>query len=85
MSTIDKLLIRGIRSFDPKGDETVKFYTPLTLIVGHNGSGKTVRRGEFGEKCAFLKRLGPRCRPSSNASSTSRLAIYRPTVKVEPS
>lgn len=42
MSSIEKLLIRGVRSFDPKHEEVVAFYTPLTLIVGHNGSGKTV-------------------------------------------
>ncbi|KAI4153552.1 MAG: hypothetical protein LQ340_002254 [Diploschistes diacapsis] len=47
MSTIKKLLIRGIRSFDIGSDrdgrhgETIAFETPLTLIVGSNGSGKT--------------------------------------------
>ncbi|KNC96521.1 rad50 [Spizellomyces punctatus DAOM BR117] len=41
MSQIDKLLIRGIRSFDPKGPSVIEFYTPLTIIVGHNGAGKT--------------------------------------------
>ena len=44
MSQIEKLLIRGVRSFDPHKEETVQFYTPLTLIVGHNGSGKTVSK-----------------------------------------
>ncbi|ORY00835.1 hypothetical protein K493DRAFT_323586 [Basidiobolus meristosporus CBS 931.73] len=42
MSSIEKLLIRGIRSFDPQGTNVIEFYTPLTIIVGHNGSGKTV-------------------------------------------
>lgn len=32
-----------IRSFGPKQGETIIFNTPLTLIVGWNGSGKTVR------------------------------------------
>ncbi|KAI9892752.1 MAG: DNA repair protein rad50 [Vezdaea aestivalis] len=31
----------GIRSFDNTHQETISFQTPLTLIVGHNGSGKT--------------------------------------------
>lgn len=45
MSKIEKLLIRGIRSFNPDvyaEDNVITFLTPLTLIVGPNGSGKTV-------------------------------------------
>ena len=41
MSSIDKLLIRGIRSFSPHQENVIEFYTPLTIIVGHNGAGKT--------------------------------------------
>ncbi|KAI8914853.1 AAA domain-containing protein [Powellomyces hirtus] len=41
MSQIDKLLIRGIRSFDPNVANVIEFYTPLTIIIGHNGAGKT--------------------------------------------
>ncbi|PHH54495.1 DNA repair protein RAD50 [Ceratocystis fimbriata CBS 114723] len=41
MSKIDKLSIQGIRSFSPASRETIQFNTPLTLIVGYNGSGKT--------------------------------------------
>ncbi|KAL6590090.1 hypothetical protein U3516DRAFT_652193 [Neocallimastix sp. 'constans'] len=44
MSKIEKLLIRGIRSFNPdvySEDNVITFLTPLTLIVGPNGSGKT--------------------------------------------
>jgi DNA repair protein RAD50 len=41
MSRIDKLSIVGVRAFDPMGRETLAFETPLTLIVGFNGSGKT--------------------------------------------
>ncbi|BFZ64098.1 DNA repair protein rad50 [Saitoella coloradoensis] len=41
MSSIDKLSIMGVRSFDNQVRETIQFYSPLTLIVGHNGSGKT--------------------------------------------
>lgn len=42
MSKIDKLSIRGIRSFDPGQEVKIEFFTPLTLIQGQNGSGKTV-------------------------------------------
>lgn len=41
MSQIHKLAILGVRSFGPREAEVIKFSTPLTLIVGHNGSGKT--------------------------------------------
>ncbi|DBB04466.1 hypothetical protein WJX77_008210 [Trebouxia sp. C0004] len=41
MCTIDKMLIKGIRSFSPDNQNVVEFYKPLTLIVGHNGAGKT--------------------------------------------
>ncbi|KAJ1971530.1 DNA repair protein rad50 [Dimargaris xerosporica] len=41
MASIDKLMIRGIRSFNPDEACVIEFYTPLTIIVGHNGSGKT--------------------------------------------
>ncbi|KAG0143588.1 hypothetical protein CROQUDRAFT_109076 [Cronartium quercuum f. sp. fusiforme G11] len=41
MSTIDKIAIRGIRSFDHEKMAVMQFYSPLTVIVGHNGSGKT--------------------------------------------
>ncbi|KAG0001982.1 DNA repair protein rad50 [Entomortierella chlamydospora] len=37
------ILIRGVRSFESESGEaaTITFYSPLTLITGHNGSGKT--------------------------------------------
>lgn len=41
MSRIDKLSISGVRSFSPSVREAIQFNTPLTLIVGYNGSGKT--------------------------------------------
>ncbi|KAM0751848.1 hypothetical protein T439DRAFT_220597 [Meredithblackwellia eburnea MCA 4105] len=41
MSSLDKLAIRGIRSFDSNEIAVIQFFTPLTVIVGHNGSGKT--------------------------------------------
>ena len=41
MSKVEKLSILGVRSFDNARSETIAFHTPLTLIVGLNGSGKT--------------------------------------------
>eukprot|EP00741_Cyanophora_paradoxa_P007128 tig00001093_g6899.t1 len=41
MATVDKLLIKGIRSFSPHNESVIEFYKPLTLIVGPNGAGKT--------------------------------------------
>lgn len=41
MSSLDKLAIRGIRSFDDKQISVIEFFNPVTVIVGHNGSGKT--------------------------------------------
>ena len=41
MSTLNKLAIRGIRSFDDKHITIIEFFSPVTVIVGHNGSGKT--------------------------------------------
>ncbi|KZS93551.1 hypothetical protein SISNIDRAFT_85535 [Sistotremastrum niveocremeum HHB9708] len=41
MSSLDKLAIRGIRSFDDKSISVIEFFNPVTVIVGHNGSGKT--------------------------------------------
>ena len=43
MSTVDKMLIKGIRSFDPENKNVITFFRPLTLIVGSNGAGKTVK------------------------------------------
>ena len=39
---VDKMLIKGIRSFSPDNQIPIEFYKPLTLIVGQNGAGKTV-------------------------------------------
>jgi len=35
------MCIKGIRAFSPDNEEKITFYKPLTLIVGHNGAGKT--------------------------------------------
>lgn len=47
MASLEKLLIRGIRSFDDKQASVIEFYTPVTVIVGHNGSGKTVSNHSY--------------------------------------
>nr|BAB21523.1 UVS6 [Neurospora crassa] len=41
MSKLEKMSILGVRSFGPRHPEAIAFNTPLTLIVGYNGSGKT--------------------------------------------
>ncbi|GHJ86488.1 hypothetical protein NliqN6_2890 [Naganishia liquefaciens] len=41
LSSLDKLAIRGIRSFDDKSMNVIQFYSPVTVIVGVNGTGKT--------------------------------------------
>ncbi|KAF7703826.1 DNA repair protein RAD50 [Cucumispora dikerogammari] len=41
MSAIQKLEISGIRSYKPGTKQILNFYSPLTLIIGPNGSGKT--------------------------------------------
>ncbi|KAF9979026.1 DNA repair protein rad50 [Actinomortierella ambigua] len=41
MSSIQTLLMRGIRSYDPDGTETIEFLSPVTLVTGANGSGKS--------------------------------------------
>ncbi|XP_054153853.1 DNA repair protein RAD50-like [Oppia nitens] len=40
MAHLDKLMIQGIRSFNPDEAQSIKFY-PLTVILGPNGAGKT--------------------------------------------
>ena len=41
MSYLNRVGIRGIRSFDPNKEAVIKFQRPLTVIVGENGCGKT--------------------------------------------
>jgi len=41
MACIEKLAIRGIRAFSPEREQAIEFQTPLTMIVGANGCGKT--------------------------------------------
>ena len=41
MTTLTKLGVQGIRSFSSERMESLEFERPVTLIVGHNGAGKT--------------------------------------------
>ena len=41
MTTLIKLGIQGVRSFNPDTPEILEFEKPVTLIVGQNGAGKT--------------------------------------------
>eukprot|EP01071_Lankesteria_metandrocarpae_P014074 Lankesteria_metandrocarpae@DN8078_c0_g1_i1.p1 len=41
MATVERLGIIGVRSFSPDTMEVLPCDKPLTLIVGHNGAGKT--------------------------------------------
>ncbi|WUR04171.1 DNA repair protein RAD50 [Vairimorpha necatrix] len=41
MTILKKLVIKGIRSYNPNKEQTIDFQTPLTLIIGQNGTGKT--------------------------------------------
>lgn len=41
MSGISKLKIKGIRAFSEEYPAAIEMQSPLTLIVGHNGTGKT--------------------------------------------
>ena len=43
MAEIKKLQIQGIRSFGPSQEDrqNIEFSSPLTLILGQNGCGKT--------------------------------------------
>jgi hypothetical protein len=45
MASIGKLSVQGVRSFDPGAAQVIAFDKPLTVILGPNGSGKTVRLG----------------------------------------
>jgi len=42
MAKIEKMKILGIRSYSPEEGSVIEFPSPLTLIVGQNGCGKTV-------------------------------------------
>ncbi|KAA0197238.1 DNA repair protein RAD50 [Fasciolopsis buskii] len=41
MALIESMKIVGIRSFGPDHPQKIEFFTPVTLILGTNGTGKT--------------------------------------------
>lgn len=41
MAKIERMQIKGIRSYSPDDGSVIEFPSPLTLIVGQNGCGKT--------------------------------------------
>lgn len=41
MALLERVVIRGIRSFSTEREEKIKFSTPVTLLLGQNGCGKT--------------------------------------------
>ena len=66
MATVEKLLIKGVRSFSPENTHVITFPKPLTLIVGRNGSGKTVRCTPAG-RCSAIRRDAAAMHPSRRA------------------
>lgn len=42
MALIERMSILGIRSFGQETSQKIEFFTPVTLILGQNGTGKTV-------------------------------------------
>ena len=42
MAVLEKMAICGVRSYSPSDFSIIEFQAPLTLLVGANGSGKTV-------------------------------------------
>ncbi|KAH8871429.1 DNA repair protein RAD50 [Schistosoma japonicum] len=41
MALIERMSILGIRSFGQEASQKIEFFTPVTLILGQNGTGKT--------------------------------------------
>ncbi|CAH8292516.1 unnamed protein product, partial [Schistosoma intercalatum] len=41
MALIERMSILGIRSFGQETSQKIEFFTPVTLILGQNGTGKT--------------------------------------------
>lgn len=65
MCSIEKMLIKGIRSFGPYNEDAITFFKPLTIIVGPNGSGKTTVIECLKQACTGS--LPPTCKSSRAA------------------
>ena len=63
MSQISKMEIQGIRSFGPKSEDrqNIQFSSPLTLILGQNGCGKTTIIGNKTPPSLIIKLLTNLC------------------------
>lgn len=86
MSYLKKLGMYGIRSYgDPKTEklEEISFFKPLTLILGNNGAGKSVRIID----CLLVPLLTTDIyRPSLSRCGLSQQARFRLTLsKARPS
>ena len=71
MSCIEKMLIHGVRSFGTSDQDKglIVFFAPLTLILGPNGTGKTVgevHMYDLHKLACFTKHC---CKRSSNSRS----------------
>ncbi|EGD73153.1 hypothetical protein PTSG_04865 [Salpingoeca rosetta] len=54
MSTVEKLLIKGVRSYDPESHQVIEFLHPMTVIIGANGCGKTTKLDRLDELSARI-------------------------------
>eukprot|EP00635_Sarcinochrysidales_sp_CCMP3193_P013295 CAMPEP_0118914568 /NCGR_PEP_ID=MMETSP1166-20130328/14914_1 /TAXON_ID=1104430 /ORGANISM="Chrysoreinhardia sp, Strain CCMP3193" /LENGTH=1547 /DNA_ID=CAMNT_0006854171 /DNA_START=84 /DNA_END=4727 /DNA_ORIENTATION=+ len=75
MSKLLKLKLQGIRSFSPDEQAEMEFYSPLTMIVGKNGCGKTTIIECL--KYGLTGKLPPGCR--TGASFVHDLTISQRT------
>ena len=76
---IDKMLIKGIRSFSPDNQIPIEFYKPLTLIVGQNGAGKTVRTAPAHAVPNLSAHRLPKVAAHTLRGLCHRLAMWQPT------
>ena len=67
-------MIEGIRNFGTQQHYVIEFFHPLTVIVGPNGSGKTVRESRKRKRAIQFFVHG--FRPLSNACDTSQPASF---------
>lgn len=81
-----QMLIKGIRSFSPDNANVIEFYRPLTIIVGQNGAGKTVRAVQLWGRqppttpppTMCVHAAGPPCTRVEREAAAHRLPACRP-------